>query len=778
MRELKAIIRKTFGNRRTNKPQKSPINTVIVIGFVIAVLAFSSSLMMYVWGLQKTVDLNSNLIVVNAPQSWCDYMKFDIDSESVSSGQDVVLDYSTDELIKGSPFEDRGFKGRILFTSWDSYYDTFTFSSWMKENNAGLTVVFPKDFDYMVKNWQSEELPEILTYYPSDHIEYRDVEEVFSFYYLEDGFLKYWQNRLGIPSSDAALYDTDTIEFGSSLEVREMMVSGASKQLIPFLFFIAILYTSMIVGMEAIAGEKERGTFAALLMTPVPRRTIVLGNFIGIFLHTMMASGFLFVLVLMSHFDCSILDYVGVLLLVVSLALFVSGITLIVSVLNSSIAQAQTTFLPIFLIFLVVCVNCMQNGTINETQYYLPIYGHFYGIGNCLLGEASVLQVSIAIIYSLVASLICIIISERLLYTEQFTVAIESRSNREIRKLRKRVEKQKKDYVSIPRSTLYGYVPYKRKSMVNFLIHHAFLPLIILSIFQPLGMIPAISAFLKTPASNSFMAMIKSVRSSKSMSEISDLVKTSLDIFNMFMKDKTFILYMGVSYWIIILIYILTVKYIEHNKISTMGLTSIGRKSVIKNYLIGMGTGFVLISSVYLILIVTGQVSIRGFALNLESLPLFMAYILMWIPQGATEEIMFRGFMLPRVASRFGIVFATFFSSICFGIMHSSNSGFTFVALFNLILIASLFAYIAYKCGHIYVVCAMHTVWNFCQGNVYGLEVSGQASAASVLSSSYSSRSLDLLTGGSFGPEGGLAVTVVISLAFIVAFYVFEIRKD
>ena len=189
-----------------------------------------------------------------------------------------------------------------------------------------------------------------------------------------------------------------------------------------------------------------------------------------------------------------------------------------------------------------------------------------------------------------------------------------------------------------------------------------------------------------------------------------------------------------------------------------------------KNYLRGLLFGFILISSVYVVMFMTGQVSFKGFALTTDTAPLFFLYLLMWIPQGATEEIMMRGYMLPRVAGRFGIPFGVFFSSLCFSLMHGMNAGFSVIACVNLMLIAALFACIALRQGHIYTVCAMHTIWNFCQGNLFGLEVSGNPQAATIFSSGYTKLSKDYMTGGKFGPEGGLCVTIVIVIAFIVLF--------
>lgn len=137
-----------------------------------------------------------------------------------------------------------------------------------------------------------------------------------------------------------------------------------------------------------------------------------------------------------------------------------------------------------------------------------------------------------------------------------------------------------------------------------------------------------------------------------------------------------------------------------------------------------------------------------------------------------------RGYMLPRIAGRFGIPFGIFFSSMCFSLMHAGNAGFSILALINLALIAALFACIALRQGHIYTVCAMHTLWNFCQGNLFGLEVSGNPQSASIFASAPTKMSSDLMSGGTFGPEGGLCVTIVIVIAFIVLFATGRKKKE
>ena len=67
----------------------------------------------------------------------------------------------------------------------------------------------------------------------------------------------------------------------------------------------------------------------------------------------------------------------------------------------------------------------------------------------------------------------------------------------------------------------------------------------------------------------------------------------------------------------------------------------------------------------------------------------------------------------------------------------------------------------------IWGVCAIHSVWNFVQGNFYGFQVSGLETENSLFSFT-SLESGKLINGGTFGMEGGLGVTIVLIVAIII----------
>ena len=62
---------------------------------------------------------------------------------------------------------------------------------------------------------------------------------------------------------------------------------------------------------------------------------------------------------------------------------------------------------------------------------------------------------------------------------------------------------------------------------------------------------------------------------------------------------------------------------------------------------------------------------------------------------------------------------------------------------------------------NIWGVCGIHSVWNFTQGNLYGISVSGSGQSESIFRTSQNS-SHAFLTGGEFGIEGSIATTIVL----------------
>ena len=145
----------------------------------------------------------------------------------------------------------------------------------------------------------------------------------------------------------------------------------------------------------------------------------------------------------------------------------------------------------------------------------------------------------------------------------------------------------------------------------------------------------------------------------------------------------------------------------------------------------------------------------------------FLLMLLAWIIQGASEEIMLRGYMLPVLGVKVGPKFAICGSSLIFSGLHLSNNGITPLSIINLVLFGVFAAFYAIKNENLWGICALHSSWNFAQQNIFGTLVSGGAVYdSSLISTTYLEN--NFINGGTFGPEGGIMVTIVLVVAITV----------
>ena len=119
------------------------------------------------------------------------------------------------------------------------------------------------------------------------------------------------------------------------------------------------------------------------------------------------------------------------------------------------------------------------------------------------------------------------------------------------------------------------------------------------------------------------------------------------------------------------------------------------------------------------------------------------------------------------VGRRYPVVIAILLNSLVFSLLHLLNPGVSLIAVINIMLIGIFFSVYFLRTGNIWGVGAIHSIWNFMQGNVFGMEVSGMKMSCSFFSS-VSDPSKSFWNGGSFGAEGGFSVTVVLIVALLL----------
>lgn len=225
----------------------------------------------------------------------------------------------------------------------------------------------------------------------------------------------------------------------------------------------------------------------------------------------------------------------------------------------------------------------------------------------------------------------------------------------------------------------------------------------------------------------------------------------------------------------VIIVYFLIVKFKEKRKIVTMGF-SLKDNAVfkyIKGFLIGLLMIFII--AVLIVSIGNGKFTFNR-DLDISFLIPFIFMIIAWIIQGASEEIMMRGHMLPVLGVKISPIVAIIISSSYFGVLHLGNPGVAPLAIVNLILFGIFASIYAIYEESLWGVCALHSAWNFAQGNIFGFLVSGtEAGVGSIINTEILEN--NLINGGTFGPEGGFIVTLILSAGIAILVYLL-MRKN
>lgn len=196
----------------------------------------------------------------------------------------------------------------------------------------------------------------------------------------------------------------------------------------------------------------------------------------------------------------------------------------------------------------------------------------------------------------------------------------------------------------------------------------------------------------------------------------------------------------------------------------SLGYVGLVRDSWLKWTVYGLALGITSIGVIFLTLMFFGQIHVFEVNTNkLFSIGLLVELISISFT-AFSEEYIFRGFIMTALKSTRNkwIVFCT--SPFIFSLIHLLNPGVTLLSFVNTLLGGLLFSYMFVKAGTLWFPVGFHIAWNFMQGDILGMNVSGNVQA-SVVSSQMGKKWL--LTGGNYGPEGGILVTIVLLLGFV-----------
>lgn len=223
------------------------------------------------------------------------------------------------------------------------------------------------------------------------------------------------------------------------------------------------------------------------------------------------------------------------------------------------------------------------------------------------------------------------------------------------------------------------------------------------------------------------------------------------------------------SFLYTIIAFFLWVRFIEKRPIRTMGFS---KGNGLSEFAKGVLVGAIMITTVLIVFFITGDAKFERIQFSLPFLVSWMLVLIGYILQTAAEEIYIRGWLVPIISYHKNAYLAILIASTMFSYFHLDNNGASWLSTLHLFIFGLFTAVYAMKRGNIWGPCGFHFAWNFIMGNVYGFHVSGYDSESSLMYFTTSNRTF--ITGGQFGPEGGIPGLVVFILALLWAIFILK----
>ena len=191
----------------------------------------------------------------------------------------------------------------------------------------------------------------------------------------------------------------------------------ALGMMLPYFITILLFAGAMGIGTDMIAGEKERGTMASLLVAPVKRSSIVLGKVFALMVVSGISSlvyvaGMVictpFMMDSMTGMDEALNlnlgpDQILMLgLLLVAIAFLYSAVVALISVFAKTTKEASSYIMPVYMVVLVVGLLTMfRMGNGGPWDYYIPFYNSAIALQAILSHELTMSQYLITLVETL-----------------------------------------------------------------------------------------------------------------------------------------------------------------------------------------------------------------------------------------------------------------------------------------------------------------------------------------------------------------------------------------
>lgn len=279
----------------------------------------------------------------------------------------------------------------------------------IQEKEADVLLIFPEDFIARTAAYEvtsGEIAPNVEIYYNSTEAESTNLYNVLT--KMLNDFEASMANKLDINAGEGT-YDLAT----------EKDVTGQIfAMLLPMLLMTFMFTGCAAVAPESIAGEKERGTIATLLVTPMKRSSLALGKIISLSSIAILSGLSSFIGTMLSlpnlmgsaksGMNASVYvlsDYLLLLGIIFTTVLVMVSLISIISAFARSIKEASTAVSPLMVVVMLISLTPMFGGGEKSLGiFFIPLYNSVQSIHGIFSFTYQPVQVVITILVNVVAS--------------------------------------------------------------------------------------------------------------------------------------------------------------------------------------------------------------------------------------------------------------------------------------------------------------------------------------------------------------------------------------
>jgi sodium transport system permease protein len=292
-----------------------------------------------------------------------------------------------------------------------------------------VLVRFPEAFDEKVANYDPQSgiaAPNVEIYYNSANNASSRV------YHILEASLSAYEDQLS-NRFDINRADSEGAAFDKASS-DEMLGSILSK-LIPMLILMLLFSGVMAIAPSAIAGEKERGTIATLLVTPLRRNELAMGKVVSLSCIALLSGISSFIGIVLSlpkmiptdaagvelGLNFTGADYVVLLLIIFATVLIMASAVSILSALAKDVKNAGTMITPFMLVVMFCGLTPMfQNGTPeNLTAYLIPFYNSIQVMTSVFAHEMRWMPVIVTLAANVVYTVVAFWVLTRMFNSEK-----------------------------------------------------------------------------------------------------------------------------------------------------------------------------------------------------------------------------------------------------------------------------------------------------------------------------------------------------------------------